>query len=58
MVADLKTKNNLQDLLEIIYPSKSINSTFNSVQEKYNYIADLKAKESKVTKQFLKLSYK
>ena len=56
MVADLKTKNNLQDLLEIIYPSKSINSTFNSVQEKYKYIADLKAKESKVTKQFLKLS--
>tara|TARA_Y100000748_G_scaffold223575_1_gene188205 strand:+ start:6934 stop:7554 length:621 start_codon:yes stop_codon:yes gene_type:complete len=56
MVVNLTQKNNLENLLEIIHPSKSIHTTFNSVQEKFDYIADLKEKESKVIKQFLKLS--
>ena len=33
MVANLTTKNNLEDLLEIIYPSKSINSINNELEK-------------------------
>lgn len=56
MVVNLVTKNNLEYLLEIIYPSKNILQDFVSVDEKLNFIIKLKQEESKVIQKFLRLS--
>ena len=53
MVVNLVIKNNLEYLLEIIYPSKNILQDFVSVDEKLNFIIKLKQEESKVIQKFL-----
>ena len=52
----IQKNNKLENLLEIIYPSRFIPQKFASSDEYYKFLLDLKQKEAEVIKKFLKLS--